>query len=406
MSEVSFSSANDFINHIHGLDAESRRTLISNLFDNGVTFREQTMTLTRDLESSVDQNRELSTLNSRLQRELSDCRSSIIELQRTSAVDQYRLTESEKKLEDLLADLPNQGGHSTLPKSEIFKIDVKFTGEDRLLYPSFQRQIRIALAQNADRYRTLQSQISLIYQNFGAGPKSFLDRYLTEDGLFNFGTLKEVWNVLDVSYSNPNEEEEARGALSRLRQTNRPFGAFLSEFQRLQNLSGISDCKTLISYMRSGVSNELRSCISQHQELRKNYTFDEFVALCKDCVLRLDLEKPGKTSANLTLRGLNPTPPRAVPTVPPVSGANAVPMGGDPMILDKIDLSHIGPDGHITPEERQRRYRFKLCMRCGKPGHRRDQCRGKGKEVSVNLADIVESDSEGDEPGPSTSLNV
>ncbi|KAI1001581.1 hypothetical protein K3495_g6620 [Podosphaera aphanis] len=214
----------------------------------------------------------------------------------------------------------------------------------------------------------------------------------------------EGWNVLDVSYFNPNEEEEARGAHSRLRQTNRPFGAFF-RVSKTTNLSGISDCKTLISYMRSGVSNELRSCISRHQEPRKNYTFNEFVALRKDCVLRLDLEKPGKTPTNLTPRAINQTPLRAVPIAPPVSGANAVLMGGDPMILDKFDLSHIGPDGHITPEERQRRYRFKLCMRCGKPGQCRDQCKGKSKEVLVNLADI-ESDSEDDEPGPSMFLNV
>lgn len=317
-------------------------------------------------------------------------------------MDCYKLSESQKTIASLQEKKSDQ--EYTSVKSELFRIDIKFTGEDKSLYPSFQKQIKIALAQNADRYKTLQSRISLIYQNLGPGPKSFLDRYLTEEGLFEISTLKEVWDILDISYSNPNEEEDARGSLSRLRQANRPFGSFLSEFQRLQNLSGITDSKTLISYMRSGVSNELRSCISQHQELRKKYSFDEFVALCKDCVLRLDLEKPGKFLSNPTPRGSNPAPPKPV-VVAPVSGANSVPLGGDPMILDKANMSHIGPDGHITPEERQRRFRYKLCMRCGKPGHRRDNCRGKGKDVSLNLADVIESDSE-DEAGPSgTSLN-
>ncbi|KAI0996064.1 hypothetical protein K3495_g12116 [Podosphaera aphanis] len=397
MADISFATSSDFLTHIQGVDRDTRQSLISTLFENGLNFQNQTKALTSDLETVRDHCHEVTILNTQLQRDVSDLRSEIADLQRTSAVDCYKLTESLKTIASLQEKKSDQG--NTSAKSELFKIDIKFTGEDKSLYPSFQKQIKIALAQNADRYLTLQSRISLIYQNLGPGPKSFLDRYLTEDGFFEISTLKEVWDILDISYSNPNEEEDARGSLSRLRQANRPFGSFLSEFQRLQNLSGITDSKTLISYMRSGVSNELRSCISQHQELRKKYTFDEFVALCKDCVLRLDLEKPGKFLSNPTPRGSNLAPPKPV-VVAPGSGANSVPLGGDPMILDKADMSHIGPDGHITPEERQRRFRYKLCMRCGKPGHRRDNCRGKGKDVSLNLADVIESDSE-DEAGPS-----
>lgn len=83
-----------------------------------------------------------------------------------------------------------------------------------------------------DRYTTLQSQIGLIYQNLGLGPMSFLDQCLVDDGNFAFIMLEEEWDVLDVSLRNLNEESDARGALSHLKQGNRPFGAYLAEFQK------------------------------------------------------------------------------------------------------------------------------------------------------------------------------
>ena len=132
------------------------------------------------------------------------------------------------------------------PRSELYKIHVKFSGQDKSFYLAFQRHIRIALAQNADRYVTLQSQISLIYQNLGLEPQSFLDQYLGEDGLFTLKSVQDVWNTLDVSYRNPNEEEEARAVLAALRQKDRSYGAYLAEFQKYRNMSGITDEGTLI----------------------------------------------------------------------------------------------------------------------------------------------------------------
>lgn len=45
------------------------------------------------------------------------------------------------------------------------------------------------------------------------------------------------------------------------------------------------------------------------------------------------------------------------------------PLGGDPMILDRVKLSRLGPDDKITPAERRKRYETNSCMSCGKPGY-------------------------------------
>uniref|UniRef100_A0A381LBE2 Bgt-20952 n=1 Tax=Blumeria graminis f. sp. tritici 96224 TaxID=1268274 RepID=A0A381LBE2_BLUGR len=115
---------------------------------------------------------------------------------------------------------------------------------------------------------------------------------------------------MDVSFCNSNEEEDARSSLSQTNQSSRPFGAYPSECQRLQNLSGIADHKTLISYMQDGIAPDLKKCISQQRVINKRYSFDDFVALCKECVVQLDWERPASTkrTPNPDLRGNYPTP--------------------------------------------------------------------------------------------------
>ncbi|POS83668.1 hypothetical protein EPUL_004590 [Erysiphe pulchra] len=81
------------------------------------------------------------------------------------AVSEYKISEAQKIIENLKSDnveIPLMNSN-TNQKSELYRIDEKFTGEDRTLCPSFQNQIRIALAQNAGRYVSLQFQIALIY---------------------------------------------------------------------------------------------------------------------------------------------------------------------------------------------------------------------------------------------------
>ncbi|POS82218.1 hypothetical protein EPUL_006501, partial [Erysiphe pulchra] len=158
---------------------------------------------------------------------------------------------------------------------------------------------------------------------------------------------------------------------------------------RIQNLSSIKDDNTIISYIRLGIAKNLSICIGQQQVFDEDYNFDEIVALCKICVIRLEwmrhvtpreTRNPNQnlTPNNLTARATHPNMPKIVHDTRPNLTNSSIPAQthsfNDPMILDQNQLSHIGHDGHITQEERSRRFRLNLCMHCGKPGHRVDVC--------------------------------
>lgn len=258
----------------------------------------------------------------------------------------------------------------------------------------------------------MQSKISLVYQNLGVEPQSFLDQYLGDDGFFKLSDLQSVWNILDVSYRNPNEEEDARVTLCSLKQRNRNFGAYLAEFQKYRNISGITDEGTLISFMRAGVSKEMRTQISLQQDVTSRYSYDKFVELCKECQLRLDLDRnPSQPSPFASQSRTQPnyssrftTQPNQPPRYPaqtthfrphatsttPATGPNLISVEPEPMILDRTTISHLGPDGKLTQAERIRRYEQELCMRCGKSGHQAVNCRPRGIRVQeLNLEENV-----------------
>lgn len=166
--------------------------------------------------------------------------------------------------------------------------------------------------------------------------------------------------------------------------------------------------------MRNGISKEMRTQVSLQQDVRRKYSYNDFVEVCKDRQLRLDLDRPSFQSIPFTMQCRNPQvdlstrPPRRADfaTIPsskftpigpissaqgPATGSNLVPPGEDPMILDKASLSYLGPDEKLTSAERKRRYELNLCMRCGKFGHKAIHCRpNNSRLLAITLGKDVD----------------
>ncbi|KAI1007645.1 hypothetical protein K3495_g584 [Podosphaera aphanis] len=207
MSSVTppFTTAPEFISHLQSTNENSRTTLLTDLFNKMLELRSDSKQLDEELAQCRLQILESNVLISKLKGEVSTAQLLSNENLQESAVTKYKLSVDEEKifglqkLDDELDTSDPELRTGVHGKSDLFRIDDRFTGLDKSLYLSFRRQILIALSRNSDRYASLQSKITLIYQNLGPGPKYFLDRYLSEDGEFLFDTLDAVWEVLDVS---------------------------------------------------------------------------------------------------------------------------------------------------------------------------------------------------------------
>ena len=76
-------------------------------------------------------------------------------------------------------------------------------------------------------------------------------------------TAQELIGQLRLSFGDPHVKEKARRKLHKLRQTNRPFMEYFTEYRRLVLKAGGSNWPDKIkkSYLKAGLSLELQRCI-------------------------------------------------------------------------------------------------------------------------------------------------
>ena len=148
-----YSSAEDLISRVDEASTETRSLILREIFNSGRKFQDLANEREVSLEKSQQDLSEALVIIRELRAEVKIHQASAIEALQASAVVNYKLLEAEKLLNNLKSENPET---SPIPRSEIYRIDEKFTGKDRALYPAFQRQIKIALARNADRYTSLQ----------------------------------------------------------------------------------------------------------------------------------------------------------------------------------------------------------------------------------------------------------
>ncbi|RKF56711.1 hypothetical protein OnM2_079010 [Erysiphe neolycopersici] len=142
-------SAIDLVARIESASPQNRSEILTELYNSGMQYLDLSVEIGNKFTKLTQ---ELSNLRSveNLKLEIKCLNSAAIENLKSTAVLEYKLSES--LLSGTGIAQPNH-----VPRSEPYIIDRKFTGEDRSLYQVFQKEIKIALKRNADRYTTLQS---------------------------------------------------------------------------------------------------------------------------------------------------------------------------------------------------------------------------------------------------------
>ncbi|POS81977.1 hypothetical protein EPUL_006001, partial [Erysiphe pulchra] len=193
-------SAQDLISRIDGASPENRKIILTDLYNSGKKIQECADKLQLESEERRQEISNSKAVLIELRNELKNQQKSASDALQALAVFKYRLSEAEKLISELQSQPSNIS--QTLPRSEPFKFDEKFSDSTRA---KFRQLCNITISNFVD--------ISESWHRSEVFPRSLFD-----DGNFAFKSLTEVWNFLNVSFKNPNEEEDARDALSRLRQ--------------------------------------------------------------------------------------------------------------------------------------------------------------------------------------------
>jgi hypothetical protein len=153
----------------------------------------------------------------------------------------------------------------------------KFKG-DRKDLRRFVSQIHEKLNANRDRFPTPESRMAYVTNRLSGDPYAQVLPYIKE-GVCQLPDYKDILTLLDRAFGDPNRVNNARNDLFRLRQTNKDFGIFFAEFQRLA-LEGEMTEDALSTLLEQAINRELRSMLMHNEPPSREY--HQFASFLQD----------------------------------------------------------------------------------------------------------------------------
>ena len=207
---------------------------------------------------------------------------------------------------------------------------------------------------NLDRMPTPEARIAYIFSRTSGTAQGYIAPKI-QAKLYQDWT--DVLQDLKNAFSDPEPEFHAQCKLIRLRQANRTFAEFFTEFNKYVRHSNFND-KALKCYLRCALSKKLsRQLVSINL---KDFSYQQLVLKCQtqDNQLRAASFTVCKTS------------PRFQPSVKPAKTlflAINLPVPFKPTTPDAnaMDLTH----SKLTSQEKERRCTLELCFYYGLEGH-------------------------------------
>ena len=156
----------------------------------------------------------------RLETELEDQKADSIQQQTEIA----RLTRSL----DLALDAVSSGPTS-ISRSQDIPAPDKFTG-NRKTYRTFKAQLQTKLVGDAQKFRDNQHRLMYVTSLLERNAHRMISPHIVNDRI-DFNTIKELWDVLDCAYEDPDCQGSAERELAMLKQGTREFSAYFADFQ-------------------------------------------------------------------------------------------------------------------------------------------------------------------------------
>jgi len=286
----------------------------------------------------------------------------------------------------------------------------KFTGErdkDGKLtqnYRHWQAMIQQKLRINEDHYPDENSRLLYIFNRTGGNAADFLDPYLV-NGAVALADTQDLWDVMDSTYIDPDEENKARRAYQSLRQSNKPFHEFHTEFLRLARKASVPE-----SQWYNDLWDKLSSENRQEMRVFKDViiTFEQLVKKARTVDSERQIEATRrrpfqpKTASNTAAPALAVTSSRPAYSTPRFYPRSQTPVTKPTASAPSMSLAPRLEK--LTEATRAEARRENRCFKCRKIGHYAADCPEEHvKESKVNA--VEETGQRIETPSPSPSEN-
>lgn len=162
--------------------------------------------------------------------------------------------------------------------------------------------ILLKLNVNEDNFPSDQTKIAYIYSRRGPSCQAHLHCWLY-NGRLNFGSLKQIMDLLDTLFDDSNRFQDAINRLHSNSQRNKPFSSWIAEIHRDTAMAGYdSQSQTLRDLVLSNINSEISQVLTYDREISQ-MNFDEVVGRLKDIDNRV--RSFAKLSAHRYLGRLN-----------------------------------------------------------------------------------------------------
>ncbi len=234
----------------------------------------------------------------------------------------------------------------------------KFDGT-RSLYRGFIGQVKNVICVHSSHYVTGRERVGLIGSLLTKAAQSWFTP-LVEKNSPLLDNYEEFLRQFEAIFGEHDRSRVAAQKIRNMRQANRSAATYAADFQQIQSELDWGD-GALIDQFRSGLSGEVKDLLLTMSDPT---SLGECMAQAIRCDERLFERRRERRGEG----GFRPAEHRA-PSVPPTS--NPLPQSlppGEPMQLGGTRFKK------LTDTEKERRWASNLCLYCGEPNHRAQDC--------------------------------
>ncbi len=248
----------------------------------------------------------------------------------------------------------------------------KFDGTDLSLFPQFEGSLRAKLQIDGGAIGQEKEQVWYAFGRLSgkAGERIFpWMQFAEQRGCL---TVVEFFTQLRVAFQDPRRRQKALGQINRTKQGSRQFGEFLNEFNRLiLEAEGWGwDDVIKKGYLKAALSTKL---ITAMVGVRED---DSYESYCHQLRMVSDqLDEVAELTAWRTKRRAALSPKAVQPTTE--AGRSYDAMDWQPTQTVAVSSAQTKEPRWASDEVIEERRRSRLCLRCGRGGHRFRECRTK-----------------------------